>query len=80
MVASRGVHVEKALLYGSVAVGRQTTDSDLDIAVVSSDFGHDRFNEGKMLMQIAWRIDPRFTPGTRVNRLLYSRYLDSADP
>ena len=62
MVASRGVHVEKALLYGSVAVGRQTTDSDLDIAVVSSDFGRDRFNEGKMLMQIAWRIDPRLHP------------------
>jgi predicted nucleotidyltransferase len=61
-VASRGVHVEKALLYGSVASGKQTADSDLDVAIVSNDFGRDRFKEGKMLMQLAWRIDPRLHP------------------
>jgi len=61
-VAAQGVHVERALLYGSVAAGRQTPDSDLDIAVVSSDFGRDRFEEGKMLMRLAWRIDPRLHP------------------
>ncbi len=59
---SRGVHVDKALLYGSFASGTQGEDSDLDIAVVSGDFGRDRFNEGKMLMQLAWRIDPRLHP------------------
>ena len=59
---SRGVHVDKALLYGSFASGTQEEDSDLDLAVVSGDFGQDRFNEGRMLMQLAWRIDPRLHP------------------
>jgi hypothetical protein len=36
--------------------------SDLDVAVVSSDFGVDRFEEGKMQLQTAWRIDPRLHP------------------
>lgn len=61
-VSSRGIHVDKALLYGSVANGTDTLDSDLDVAIVSSDFGRDRFNEGKMLMQLAWRIDTRLHP------------------
>ena len=62
VLASRGVHIDKALLYGSFASGMQSEDSDFDIAVVSTDFGRDRFNEGKMLMQLAWRIDPRSHP------------------
>ena len=62
MLISRGIHVDKALLYGSYAVGTETPDSDLDLAVISPDFGKDRFSEGKMLMQLAWRIDPRLHP------------------
>ncbi len=61
-VSTRGVHVDKALVYGSFATGMQTADSDLDIAIVSSDFGKDRYNEGKMLNQVAWRIDSRLHP------------------
>lgn len=61
-VSSHGIHVDKALLYGSVATGKDTSDSDLDVAIVSRDFGHDRFNEGKLLMQLAWRIDARLHP------------------
>jgi predicted nucleotidyltransferase len=61
-LGSRGVHVDKALLYGSFAHGTQNEDSDVDIAVVSCDFGRDRFSEGRMLMQLAWRIDPRLHP------------------
>jgi uncharacterized protein len=57
-----GIHVDKALLYGSVATGKDTSDSDLDVAIISSDFGHDRYTEGKMLTQLAWRIDTRLHP------------------
>ena len=42
--------------------GRNHAGSDLDIAVVSPDFGKDRFEEGKLLRRIAWRIDPRIEP------------------
>ena len=58
----KGLKVEKTIIYGSYASGRAHEDSDLDVAVVSSDLGEDRFEEGKMLLQTAWRIDPRLHP------------------
>jgi predicted nucleotidyltransferase len=54
--------VEKAVLYGSYASGNIHAGSDLDLAIVSPDFGKDRFEEGKMLLRIAWRVDPRIEP------------------
>jgi len=61
-VSARGIHVDKILLYGSYAANRQTPDSDLDVAIVSPDFGRDRFSEGVILNQLAWRVDPRLHP------------------
>jgi uncharacterized protein len=58
----KGIHVETALLFGSYASGNARAGSDLDVAIVSPDFGKDRFEEGKMLFQVAWRIDPRIEP------------------
>ncbi|TVL99854.1 MAG: hypothetical protein CV087_16550 [Candidatus Brocadia sp. WS118] len=52
-LAARGIKVEKAILYGSYVSGKEHTCSDIDIAVISPDFGKDRFEEGKLLMQIA---------------------------
>ncbi|MBI5197602.1 MAG: nucleotidyltransferase domain-containing protein [Nitrospirae bacterium] len=59
VLTSKGIRVEKVLLYGSYASGKPHAGSDLDLAVVSPDFGKDRFEEGKMLLQAAWRVDPR---------------------
>ncbi len=56
----RGIRVTKIILYGSRSSGRYHKDSDIDVAVVSPDFGKDRFEEGVMLLQIACKIDPRF--------------------
>ena len=61
-LTAKGIRVEKAVLYGSYASGNIHADSDLDLAVVSPDFGKDRFEEGKMLLRLAWRIDPRIEP------------------
>lgn len=58
----REIRVEKAVLYGSYTRGDAHADSDIDVAIISPDFGLDRFEEGKLLMQIAWRIDPRIEP------------------
>ncbi len=58
-LTARGIRVEKAVLYGSYVSGKEHTASDIDIAIISPDFGQNRFEEGKLLMQIAWRIDPR---------------------
>ena len=61
-LTSRGIRVEKAVLYGSYSRGNMRIDSDIDVAIISPDFGRNRFEEGKLLMQAAWRIDPRIEP------------------
>jgi len=61
-LSRKGIRVERVLLFGSYASGKDCANSDLDVAIVSPDFGKDRFEEGKMLFQIAWRIDPRIEP------------------
>jgi len=58
-LTAKGIHVEKAILYGSHTPRNIRPGSDLDIAIVSPDFGKDRYEERKMLLQLAWRIDPR---------------------
>ena len=55
----KGIRVERVVLYGSYASGKIHAGSDIDLAIISPDFGKDRFEEGKMLLQAAWRIDPR---------------------
>lgn len=61
-IAERGIHVDKVLLYGSYASNRQGSDSDLDVAIVSPDFGRDRLGEGTLLNRLAWRVDARLHP------------------
>ena len=61
-LTKNGIRVEKAVLYGSWASGKVHSGSDLDLAIISPDFGKDRFEEGKKLLQIAWRVDPRIEP------------------
>lgn len=58
----RGVQVERIILFGSHTAGTARPDSDIDVAVVSPDFGRDRFEESRVLFQAAWRIDPRLEP------------------
>jgi predicted nucleotidyltransferase len=61
-IEKAGIRVEKIVLYGSRAAGTCHEDSDIDVAVVSPDFGRDRFEEGVRLFQIASKIDPRIEP------------------
>ena len=58
----RGIRVTKIILYGSCSTGKYHKDSDIDVAVVSPDFGKDRFEEGVKLFEIAYKIDPRIEP------------------
>ena len=61
-VMKRGISIEKMVLYGSYAHGKERSDSDIDIAVVSKDFGKDRTEEGMLLFQIAGEVDVRLEP------------------
>ena len=57
-----GIAVDRAILYGSFAVGKERRDSDIDVAIVSRDFGKDRVEEGMVLHRIAGKVDPRLEP------------------
>lgn len=58
----KGLHIQKMILFGSYACNKAHQESDIDIAVVSPDFGSNRLEEGKMLLQAAWRVDSRIEP------------------
>lgn len=57
-----GIAVDHVILYGSYAKGNVRPDSDIDVAVVSKNFGKDRVEEGMLLFRIAGKIDPRLEP------------------
>ncbi len=57
-----GMSVIVAYLYGSYAKGRQHKWSDIDVAVISSEFDDDRFDERVRLTMIASEIDDRIEP------------------
>lgn len=61
-LAISGIHVESAYLYGSYAKGVANKWSDIDIAVISSGFTDDRFEEGVRLMKLSCDIDSRIEP------------------
>lgn len=61
-IEEKGIRVTKIVLYGSHAIGKFHKDSDIDVAIVSPDFGRDRFEEGVKLLEIAYKIDPRIEP------------------
>lgn len=54
--------VEKAYLYGSHTSGQATRWSDIDLAVISSDFSNDLFDERVELLRLAADIDDRIEP------------------
>ncbi|NDE16061.1 nucleotidyltransferase domain-containing protein [bacterium] len=55
-LGTAGVHVDGVILYGSRASGRQRPDSDIDVAVLSRDFGKDRYAEGVLVNLHAHRV------------------------
>ncbi len=56
------IKVAKVILYGSRVSGKAHEYSDIDVAIVSPDFGKDRYREGAKLFEIAYKIDPRIEP------------------
>ena len=57
-----GISVDRVILYGSYAAGKERRDSDIDVAIVSRDFGKDRVEEGISLYRIAGEVNARLEP------------------
>ncbi|BES81580.1 nucleotidyltransferase domain-containing protein [Pyrodictium abyssi] len=60
------VKVEKVLLFGSIARGDYTEDSDVDLVIVSRDWSQLRIEERLRLLYRLWRgrRDATFVPST----------------
>lgn len=53
--------IEAIILFGSYAKGTENEDSDIDIAIISSDFD-DIIEDGAKLIGLTWKIDTRIEP------------------
>jgi len=58
----QGISIQHVILYGSYAADKAHPDSDIDVAIVSKNFGRDRVEEGMSLLKIAGKIDSRLEP------------------
>ena len=62
VLKQEGIAIDHVILYGSHARGNARADSDIDVAVVSKNFGKDPIEEGMTLFRLAGKIDPRLEP------------------
>lgn len=54
-------NVDSVILFGSYAKGTNTEDSDIDVAIISSDF-EDIYDVMAELMGLTWGVDTRIEP------------------
>ena len=59
---NQGIKIDSAYLFGSFAKGTEHKWSDIDVAIISSDFSDNRFEEGVRLMILSHDIDNRIEP------------------
>jgi len=62
LLKQQGVSVSKVILFGSYAKGKANPDSDIDIAIVSTQFGRDMAEEMMLLRKIALKVDSHIEP------------------
>ena len=58
---SKYYKIEAIILFGSYAKGTENENSDIDIAIISSDF-NDIIEDGAKLIGLTWKIDTRIEP------------------
>lgn len=62
LLRQRGIKVSKVILFGSHAKGMAKPDSDIDLAVISSQFGQNNLKEMILLRKLALEIDSHIEP------------------
>ena len=61
-IRESGISVDKAYLFGSYAKGKTWEGSDVDVCIVSSQFGKNYQEEKSNLDKLALKIDSRIEP------------------
>ncbi len=62
LLKEKGIKISKVILFGSYAKGTAQPDSDIDLAVISSQFGKDNLKEMIFLRKLAIKIDSHIEP------------------
>jgi len=62
IIARNNIKIDKAYLFGSYARECATQESDIDIAIISSDFSGDRFDDRRKVVPLRRKIDRRLEP------------------
>lgn len=53
----KDIPIQKVIIYGSYAKGGERRDSDIDLVIVSDEFGKSPQEEGKYLFRKLWDIE-----------------------
>lgn len=61
-VQKKGIEIERAILYGSYARGNANEFSDIDFALISTDFSGTRFIDRQRIISLRRDIDERLEP------------------
>ncbi|MEK7154924.1 MAG: nucleotidyltransferase domain-containing protein, partial [Patescibacteria group bacterium] len=61
-VRKLGLNIDKAYLFGSYAKGKVWEGSDLDVCIISTDFGKDYYTDKMLLNKAALKVDARIEP------------------
>lgn len=59
---SKGVKIEKAIIFGSYARGNNRDESDIDVCLISDKFGRDEVGWLQRLLYETGKIDDRIEP------------------
>ena len=57
-----GIQVQKVLIFGSYAKRKHQAESDIDVCIVSDQFGQDEINELQFLLKQTRGLDERIEP------------------
>lgn len=57
-----GISINKAYLFGSYAKGKVWEGSDLDVCIISNDFGKDYHGDKILLNRAALKVNPQIEP------------------
>lgn len=74
LLKQKGISVSKVILFGSHAKGNAKPDSDIDLAVISSQFGRNNLKEMMLLRKLALEIDSHIEPLPFTPQGLEDRY------
>lgn len=74
LLKQKGISVSKVILFGSHAKGNAKPDSDIDVAVISAQFGRNNLKEMMLLRKLALEIDSHIEPLPFTPQDLNDRY------